>query len=394
MMVIACVQIPNLPIALARQADPAMAAHPLVLYSGERRLAAVYAASDEAGVPVGMPLHRAYTRCPQARYVPAVPAREAQFIAALSDRLGVFSPRVAAVAPPPNLMVALDLGRASVPRAIALADRIGERVRAAFGLVPALGVASSLLIARQAARRAGAGAAVLVPPGQESHFLAPQPVGSLVPDPELIERLTRLGLRTLGDLARVPLDALQAQFGIAGQQLYQLARGIDTVPIPKMLEAPIISTTRRFAGPLLDSMLLERAIADRAAHLAADLQAGGWAAGMVTLALDCDDGEAVVLERVLVEPTSDQATLGAVLLGLARSAALTTGVTSIRLIASRLIPVVVAQLELFASEGGQAKRLQEVLGRLSARFAGSLLRASVTDPAALLPERRIRLERR
>ena len=59
MTLVACVQLMNLPVALARRDEQALAERPLVLYTVGRERASVYAASDDAGVITGMPLHRA-----------------------------------------------------------------------------------------------------------------------------------------------------------------------------------------------------------------------------------------------------------------------------------------------------------------------------------------------
>ena len=394
MTLIACVQIANLPIARARRDNTALMAQPLIIYVVEHGRAHVSAASGDAGVTVGMPLHRARARCPQAMYLPAEPEQDAQTAAALAALLGAFSPRVAEAVPLPDLAFTLDLGKVAIAQVMTIVDRIAHRVRAELGLAAAIGVAANRLAAQHAARRAGVGVALLIPPGQEQVFLAPQPVETLDLDAALVERISRLGLRTVGELARVPLDALQTQFGGVGQQLYQLARGIDTLPIPTTADAPTISATQRFVGPLLNVLILERAIEQLATRLDTQLAKGGWAAGAVAVTLALDDGKPVVVERMLAEPTSDRARLAAALLGLARGAVLGSGVTSITAAASHLTPVVVEQLELFAPAGGQAARLRDVLSRLEGRFGGSLLRVRLADPEARLPERRVRLNRR
>ncbi len=394
MALIACVQIRNLPIAIAERDGVAPLDRALVLYTAERQRAAVYAASSDTGLSPGMPLRQARVRCPQAIYLPAEPERDRQVIAALAALLGVFSPRVAVVERLPDAAFVLDLGRITLPQAIALAARLDQRIRAEFGLLPAIGVASNRLVAQHAARRAGAGVAVLVPPGDEAAFLAPQPITSLPLDIEILSRLDRLGLRTVGDAARLSIEALQAQFGGAGTRLYRLARGVDAAPIPPVYDAPTISRARRFAGPLLDRGVLEGVIGDLTARLVAQLLAEGWASGAVALTLAVDDGAPLVLERRLAEPTSDATTLTATLLALSRSAVLESGVSAITVAASDLVPVVVEQLGLFAPAGGSPQRLRDVVDRLNGRFAGSLLRARLADPEALLLERRVRLEPR
>jgi DNA polymerase-4 len=383
-----------LPIAIARRDALAPADRPLILYTVERQRAVVYAASDDAGVTAGMPLRQARMRCPQATCLAAEPERDRQAVAKLAALMEVFSPRVEQTELLPDAAISLDLGKIALSQAIALITRLSQHIRTEFGLLTAIGGASNRLVAQHAAIRAGVGVAVLVPPGDEAIFLAPQPIGSLPVDAEILSRLNRLGLRTIGDLARLPIDALQAQFGGAGLRLYQLAHGLDALPIPKTIDAPTISRTRRFLGPLLDRGVLERVIADLATRLAAQLLDDGRAVGTVGLTLAVDDGAPLLLERALSEPTSSKALLAAALLALSRSAVLESGVVAVKATVSDLRAVVVEQLDLFASAGGQTQRLRDVLERLGGRFAGSLLQARLAEADARLPEQRVRLERR
>ena len=394
MSLVACVQITNLPIALAQRDDAALRDRPLVLYATHSGRTVVVAASDETGVTPGSALQRARVRCPQAVCLPAQPKREAQVGAQLAALLGTFSPRVASTGTPPDLALALDLGRATVAQAMALVAQVRTRVRDELGLACAMGVGTTPLVAQLAAQRAGSGAAVLVPAGQERALLAPVPLAALGVEAALAERLQRLGLRTAGDVARVPLDALQAQCGADGRRLYLLVRGQEALPIPTVVDAPALELRRRFAGAVRDRHVLGLAVAQLAERLSARLAAGGWSAGVIGLTLELEDGEPLMLERRLAESTSDGARVTAALTGLFDTATLECGVEAVVARADGLRVEVGRQLELFEPAGGQVTRLQDVIGRLGERFAGSVLRAELAEPGAALPERRVRLERR
>jgi nucleotidyltransferase/DNA polymerase involved in DNA repair len=339
-----------------------------------------------------MALRQALARCSAVICRPADPSRDRQVYGALIGLLQAISPRVEALALLPNATIALDLGRILFPQAIALTQQLAERICKELGVHPAIGVAAARFVAIRAASTAGAGAAIVIAPGQQARFLAPHPITVLPIDGETIRRLDLLGLRTLGALAAVPLDALQAQFGALGAQIHRLARGLDEQPIALAAPTPQLARRRRFAGPLADRTLLERAIMDLVTCLATDLQAGGWSAKGVVLTLTPDDGEPWTAHHALVEATADPAVLIQALVRLSRQAGLPAGVEAVTVTATDLAPAVARQRDLFALEHGQADRLREVLGRLGARHAGSLLRPNLADPHARLPERRVRLE--
>ena len=201
---IACVQLPNLPIAVVQRDGLAPATQPLVLYAVKRQRAVVYAASSDTDITIGQPLHQARLRCPHATYLPADPERDRQAVAALTQLLGVFSPRLEEVEVLPDAALALDLGHPQFPQELALVDRLVQQIRAELGLLPALGIASNRLVAQHAARRAGVGVALVVPSGDEAAFFAPQSISTLPFDTETLTRLDRLGLRSAGEVARLP----------------------------------------------------------------------------------------------------------------------------------------------------------------------------------------------
>jgi DNA polymerase-4 len=83
-----------------------------------------------------------------------------------------------------------------------------------------------------------------VPPGREREYLAPWPVGVLPGvGPKLRERLERINVRRVGELAEVPLAVLCGLFGNRGRVLRDLARGID--PRPVVAHRPPQSVSRR-----------------------------------------------------------------------------------------------------------------------------------------------------
>ena len=98
-----------------------------------------------------------------------------------------------------------------------------------------VGVAASKFVAWVAASLAGQFTAdertMVVPPGEEATFLAPLPLETL--SLPLRDRLAlqRLGVRTLGEFARLPANAVQHRYGAAGSHAHRLAQGLDDAPL-------------------------------------------------------------------------------------------------------------------------------------------------------------------
>ena len=151
-----------------------------------------------------------------------------------------FTPRVEAQAPTPVLLDLSGLGRLwSTPQELgqALLDAAASR---------AIEAQAALAFTRGAAlvlARACPGLTV-VPAGREAAALAPLPLARLGLPAERQEILHRWGLRTIGDLARLPPVALAERFGPDGPRLARLARGEDEgllvpAPFPERFETTL-----------------------------------------------------------------------------------------------------------------------------------------------------------
>jgi protein ImuB len=136
-----------------------------------------------------------------------------------------------------------------------LADRIIAAL-ADLGVAARVGAADGLFAALLAARSASpvsagpvsAGSILLVPPGSTAQFLARQPVGVLA-DQDLAGLLSRLGLRTLGDLAALPASDVAGRFGAAGEIAHRLARGLGSRPLAARPPAEDLSVVQEFDPP-------------------------------------------------------------------------------------------------------------------------------------------------
>jgi protein ImuB len=127
----------------------------------------------------------------------------------------------------------------------ALATRVVAAV-ADLGVQPRAGVADGLFAALLAARRTDS--VLVIPAGQTAEFLARQPV-TVLDDQDLAGLLTRLGLRTLGDLAALPAGDVAGRFGPVGEAAHALARGQGSRPLAAAAPAEDLSVAREFDPP-------------------------------------------------------------------------------------------------------------------------------------------------
>jgi protein ImuB len=197
-----------------------------------------------------------------------------------------FTPRVEARGPTPVLLDLRGLGRVwPTPEALGRALLEEARSRSLEAQVAlAFSRAVALVLARA---REGL---TIVPAGGEADALAPLSLALLDLAPERLEILGRWGLRTIGDLQRLPAVGLAERFGPEGPRLLHLARGEDEgVFIPTLLPASF-ETTLELEWPVEGLEPLAFLLGRVLEPLLAALAARGRKAASVALALGLVDG--------------------------------------------------------------------------------------------------------
>src|SRR5699024_3180271 len=98
------------------------------------------------------------------------------------------------------------------------------------------------------------------------------------------ERLSRLAIHTVADLAHTPTATLQQAVGrSAGQRLFDLAWGRDPRPVEPTVREKSIGHEQTFATNLQDRADLAAVLLDQAHRCAARLRSGGPLAGGVSI---------------------------------------------------------------------------------------------------------------
>jgi len=219
-----CVHLDFFLVTIARQLNPALEGVPLLIGGDPQRHGRVSEASPEAlaqGVFPGLPCWEALRRCPSAVRQSENRSATRAMSAQVRHLLEQYGPHVEQAAR--DLFFVDETGGTPDRQ---LGSAIQEHLRRDLGLTASVGVAANRLVARLAATSQGPDSLVSVPAGQEAAFLAPLPLG-YIPNltASLLERLSRLGVKSIGDLQAVSRGLLAAQFGQEGRRLYNLARG-------------------------------------------------------------------------------------------------------------------------------------------------------------------------
>ena len=278
-----------------------------VLVGGTAGRGVVAAASYEArryGVNSAMPMSLALQRCPNAIVLRGDYARYSEYSKRVMTIFGELTPLVE----PLSIDEAfLDVSGArrlhGSPAEIAWTIR--ERVRAETGLTCSVGVAATKYVAKVASSRAKPDGMLVVPASETIAFLHPLPVSALWGVGRVTEQaLARLGLRTIGDVAAMPADALVRAVGpsLAGR-LGRLANGDDPRDVTTHRVEKSIGHEVTFHHDLVDPDEIARELLRLAADVGARLRRARLLGRTVTLKLRYGDFTTVTRSRTLSEPT-------------------------------------------------------------------------------------------
>lgn len=140
-----------------------------------------------------------------------------------------------------------------------------------------------------------AGQARRVEPGQTVDFLSAQPITTLeysgAEATALIEVFLQLGLRTLGDLARLATTDVNARFGAFGRHLHDLASGRAGAPLADHVRGEQLDVELDLDAPTTRSDTLGFLARQLGADLLAKVRRQGLVCTQITIELDAAGGQ-------------------------------------------------------------------------------------------------------
>jgi DNA polymerase IV len=362
--------------------DPSLTGKPVVVGSlGPRGvvMSASYAARAR-GLHSAMPSLRARRVCPEAVFVPP----DFDAYRAYSNRFREVLLSITPLVEPLSLDEAfLDVGGATLlfGSPLDMAERIRATIRSDLALTASVGVAPNKFLAKLASTQAKPDGVTFVKDGEAEAFLHPLPVGALWGIGEKTgEVLARLGIRTVGDLARTPNAILDRTLGEASaRSLADLAWGRDERSVVPFEAPKSVSHEETYPRDLDDPDEILREMLSLSHRVAARLRADGYRARTVTLKLRLPSFSTLTRSRTLPRATD----VGSEVFHVARELflRLPEGRRRFRLIgvgASGLVPAGAEQVALVRE--GRWGQAEHALDRIERRFGrGSALPAALLD---------------
>ncbi|HHM23817.1 MAG TPA: DNA polymerase IV [Bacteroidetes bacterium] len=292
--------------------NPHLRGRPVIVGGLPHQRGVVHSASYEAracGVKTGMPLSEARRRCPQAVFLKGNFLHYKYVSREILKILQTFSPKVEFTSLDDAYVDMTGTNRRfSHPRRAAQAMQ--QEIDRRLGVPVSIGIGTSKLISRLASAQHKPRGITYVPPGKEREFLAPLPVSALIGVGRVTEQLFQeMGVRTVGQLARLPKRALEQLLGANGIRLWEFANGIDPREVEPCRLRRQISRETTFEEDTDDLQVVMATLQYLCERIAMKLRTERLACGRVHLRIRYADFEQRAAGRKLSHHTQDASVL-------------------------------------------------------------------------------------
>ena len=257
--------------AVEMRENPALAAVPMAVGGGSRRgvVTTCNYPARKFGVHSAMPGFQARERCPHLIFVPPrfeLYRAESQKIRAI---LRGYTPLVE----PLSLDEAYLDVTASERYAWDIAKEIRARIFAETKLTGSAGIAPNKMLAKIASDWRKPNGQFAITPDKIDNFIRDLPVRKIWGiGPKSAERFAGEGIRTCGDLQKIPLAELARRHGKWGHELHRLCRGDDDRAVEPDRLRKSLSNERTYSENLTTLDACQAALAELVEELLEDLR--------------------------------------------------------------------------------------------------------------------------
>ncbi|WP_375427754.1 DNA polymerase Y family protein [uncultured Sphingomonas sp.] len=179
--------------------------------------------------------------------------------------------------------------------------RLG-RLLGRLGYCSRIGIADTPGAAWAFARHLRQHPLTLCEPGRHAEALGPLPADALRLQPKHLELLRRLGVDTVGELAKLPRAPLARRFGGALVRRLDQATGRAPEPLEPVAAPERIVVEERYPEPIASAEVIEHRLGELASRLTTILEQAGVGARSLLLVADRVDGRAQTLRVGLSRP--------------------------------------------------------------------------------------------
>jgi DNA polymerase IV len=359
--------------------NPELRGKPVVVGGSPQSRGVASTCSYEArkyGIRSAMPLAEAYRRCPHAIFVPVNGRKYREVSLQINKIFHDYTP----IVEPLSLDEAF-LDVTGSTRLFGSAENIAKEIKAKIQkeleLTASVGLACNKFLAKIASDLKKPNGLVVVAPDKIQQFLDPLPVERIWGvGVKTAERLHGLNIRCVRELRQLEVEYLERLFGIGGNQLYHLARGIDERPVEIERGVKSIGREITFSEDIRDREALATFLLELTVDVGRKLRKEALKAKTINLKLRFKDFSTITRARTLDSLTNLDEDIFASSSELLQEVVLKDSVRLIGVSVSNLSDQEDSQLSLFAEPKQEKENLTKAVDQLKERFGEkSIIRA-------------------
>jgi len=383
-MRIGCLFFHHFAVQVESRENDALSGKPVIIGGFPYELKAVYDASEEAkrhGVKQGMPLRQAYALCPKAIFLPLT---EDKYSDAFTHILHLLA----------NYSLVVEVGAQDCVFIDATLEQDEPSfIKEVLGIIEeetcfyvSTGIASNKFVAWVASQVARPREPLIIQYGQERKFLQDLPVDLLPASFAALRKLKLFGICKMDELAELPCRAVNLQFGVEGQVLWELANGIDNsrlIPygMPEIVKGELIFE------PPAEKLELIFNRADALLHkLSWQLKQRWQCCRQLTMALSFTNDHIAQRTLYFKEPTSSKEVMLCQLKYCLEKASFTVPITEMRLTLTGFCAEAGKQASFLNNPLELSGRLISTINQLQHRYGKQVVKKVLPKEHSVLPE--------
>ncbi len=291
--------------AVEKRDNPSLRDKAVIVGGGQRGVVATccYIART-FGVRSAMPMYKALEACPDAVVVRPDMEKYAHVGGQVREMMRALTPLVEPLSIDEAFLDLTGTERLhgmSLDRVLAIFARDVEKN---IGITVSVGLSYCKFLAKIASDLDKPRGFAVIGKAEVLDFLRDKPVGMIWGVGKVMrERLEADGYRLIGDLQRADETDLMRRYGMEGQRLARLARGIDTRDVSSERETKSVSNETTFNGDIADLETLARELWRMSEKVSDRLKESEMAGSTITLKLKTKDFKSRTRARTLNEPT-------------------------------------------------------------------------------------------
>jgi len=215
--------------------DPSLKGKPVIVAGDpKKRNGIVLTASYEArayGVKTAMPNFQAKKLCPHAVFLKPDYFLYVEMSERVMDILRRFTPDVEVFSVDEAWLDVSGCERL-FGDSVEIAGKIQRTIKEELDLPCSIGISCNKILAKMASDLKKPAGITVLHPEEVPGVIWPLPVEELYGvGRKMAQKLYSMGIKTIGDLAGIPVEFLESSFGVIGRQLHLWANGIDDSPV-------------------------------------------------------------------------------------------------------------------------------------------------------------------